>query len=63
MEATFADIPDDELRLMLGETAAHVYGFDLAVLEPLAYQFGPTPDEVATPLDARPRGSLSLQWR
>src|SRR5690606_15878646 len=30
------DLQDDEIRMMLGETAAEVYGFDLAALQPLA---------------------------
>jgi predicted TIM-barrel fold metal-dependent hydrolase len=60
---TFADVPRDELRAMLGETAARVYGFDLAALELLAGHYGPSVDEIAAPLDDRPRGSLSLQWR
>jgi len=60
---TFAGLPSEELRPMLGETAARVYGFDLATLAPLAARFGPSVDEIAVPLDERPRGSLSLQWR
>jgi len=60
---TFAPVPSEELRAMLGETAARVYGFDLDALEPLAEQFGPAVDEIATHLDHRPKGSLSLQWR
>lgn len=60
---TFEGVPATELRAMLGETAAHVYGFDLAVLEPLAARFGPSMRELATPLGERPLGSLSLQWR
>jgi predicted TIM-barrel fold metal-dependent hydrolase len=46
----FAGLPEDEVRLMLGSTAANVYGFDLDVLQPVADRVGPTVDEVNTPL-------------
>lgn len=60
---TFEGVAPSELRAMLGETAARVYGFDLATLAPLAARFGPSVEEIAVPLGERPRGSLSLQWR
>jgi predicted TIM-barrel fold metal-dependent hydrolase len=44
------DIPDDELRRILGLNAAALYGFDLASLEPLARQYGPTLQELRQPL-------------
>jgi predicted TIM-barrel fold metal-dependent hydrolase len=47
---TFADIPEDETRLILGETAVGVYGLDREALAPIADRIGPTPAEVATPL-------------
>ena len=47
---TFHDVDPAEVRAILGENAAKLYGFDLAKLEPLAAQYGPTPQEVATPL-------------
>jgi predicted TIM-barrel fold metal-dependent hydrolase len=43
-----------ELRKVLGENAAAVYGFDMDKLAPLAARVGPTVDEVATPLDKLP---------
>lgn len=55
---TFNDVPEDEARLILGETAAVVYGFDRAKLWEVAQRIGPTPAEVATPLaeDEMPLG-------
>jgi len=52
LRLAFADVPEGEVRLMLGENAARVYGFDLDQLAPLASKFGPSPAEVAVPLDA-----------
>jgi predicted TIM-barrel fold metal-dependent hydrolase len=49
---TFHDLPREETRALLGENAARLYGFDLEKLAPLAARFGPTPEEVATPLPA-----------
>ena len=44
---------------MLSGTAADVYGFDLAVLDPIGAKVGPTVAEVATPLDKIPKGAFS----
>src|SRR5262249_36494992 len=52
----FAGVPDDELRLMLGENAVRVMGLDRAKLAAVAARIGPTVDDVTgrTPrLDAR----------
>jgi predicted TIM-barrel fold metal-dependent hydrolase len=52
----FAGVPDDELRLMLGENAIRVLGLDRAKLATVAERIGPTIAEVTgrTPeLDAR----------
>jgi predicted TIM-barrel fold metal-dependent hydrolase len=54
MRAAFAGIPSDEVRLMLGATAASVYGFDLAALQRFADVVGPTVDEIAEPLAVAP---------
>jgi predicted TIM-barrel fold metal-dependent hydrolase len=51
---TFAQVPPDELRLILGENAARIYGFDLARLAPIAAKIGPSIDTVARPLDEPP---------
>jgi predicted TIM-barrel fold metal-dependent hydrolase len=55
---TLHDVPADEVRLILGENAARVYGFDLAKLRPIAERVGPTVKEVATPLSEAPPGFL-----
>jgi len=50
LRAVFHDVPETELRDVLGGNAAKLYGFDLDALEPLAAQYGPTVEELATPL-------------
>jgi hypothetical protein len=59
LRLTFSDIPETTRRLLLGENAAELYGFDLAKLRPFADKYGPTPEEVSTPLtrDEIPRDS------
>jgi hypothetical protein len=52
LRLTFADIPERERRLLFGENAAKLYNFDLDKLRPLAAQYGPTPEQVNTPLSA-----------
>jgi predicted TIM-barrel fold metal-dependent hydrolase len=60
---TFSGVPEAEVRAMLGENAARVYGFDLSRLEPLAARFGPAVAEVAAGLDAIPEGAASMAFR
>jgi predicted TIM-barrel fold metal-dependent hydrolase len=43
---TFGDVPEDEARAMLGETAAKVYGFDAEQLAVDAERVGPLPTEL-----------------
>ena len=47
---TFHDKPVDEVRQILGGNAAELYDFDLAALQPLADEYGPSPKEVAVPV-------------
>lgn len=47
LRLTFATVPPSEVRAMLAENAARVYGFDLALLDPIAARVGPTVAEVA----------------
>jgi predicted TIM-barrel fold metal-dependent hydrolase len=54
LRATLYDVPVADLRAMLGENAAHRYGFDLDVLAPIAAAIGPSVDEVAQPLTEMP---------
>ena len=60
---TFAAMDRDEVAMMLGGTAASVYGFDLSVLDPIAAVCGPRVDAVADGLDAVPAGATSLAFR
>jgi hypothetical protein len=55
---TFAGVATDEIAAILGGNAAHVYGFDIDRLVPLAATIGPAVDEVATPLDQLPDAPL-----
>lgn len=42
----FADVPEEDARRILGETAADVYRFDRAKLAPIVERIGPTASEV-----------------
>jgi hypothetical protein len=42
----FAGVPDDDLRLMLGENAIRALGLDRAKLAAVAERIGPTIDDV-----------------
>jgi predicted TIM-barrel fold metal-dependent hydrolase len=54
LRALFSDTDPGELRRLLAGNVAELYGFDLDALAPLAAQFGPTVDEIATPLTQMP---------
>lgn len=61
---SFVGWDEADLRKVLGGNAAAVYGFDLDVLAPIAAEHGPSVDEVATPLEANPKGAMSPAfWR
>jgi predicted TIM-barrel fold metal-dependent hydrolase len=60
---TFAGLDRAEVQMMLGGTAAEVYGFDLAFLEPIAAEQGPPVEVVAGGLDKLPVGATSLAFR
>ena len=51
------DVPDDELRRILGENAAELYDFDLDALAPLVARYGPTIDELRQPLTELPENA------
>jgi predicted TIM-barrel fold metal-dependent hydrolase len=51
---SFAQVPPNELRLILGENAARVYRFDLSRLAPLAAVVGPELATIAQPLPQPP---------
>jgi len=63
LRLAFADVPEPEVRMMLGENAAKLYGFDLDALRPLADQAGITPDLVAQRLDELPGDSQCLAFQ
>jgi predicted TIM-barrel fold metal-dependent hydrolase len=46
LRETFGRVPEDELRAMLGETAAEVFGFDTEKLAKVAESIGPTPEQI-----------------
>ena len=50
----FSDWSEADLRKVLAENAADVYGFDLAALAPMAEQFGPSVEELTEPLTEMP---------
>ena len=63
LRLTFAEIDRRETRMMLGENAARLYGFDLKALEPIAERVGVTPAMVETPLDEIPPEATSPMLR
>jgi predicted TIM-barrel fold metal-dependent hydrolase len=48
----FAGVPQEELRLMLGENMIRYFGLDRAALAAIAERVGPTPEELDRPVDA-----------
>ena len=54
LRQVFHDVPEPEMRAILGANAAALYGFDLAALAPLAAQFGPTVAELSETLTELP---------
>jgi predicted TIM-barrel fold metal-dependent hydrolase len=63
MRYAFADVGEAEVRKMLGENAAALYGFDLEALRPAAERAGITPALVATPLDEIPADSTCITFQ
>ena len=57
MRLAFSDVEPDEVRMMLGENAAKLYGFDIEALRPAAEELGITPELVSVPLDEIPADS------
>ena len=50
MRLAFEGVEEREIRMMLGENAAALYGFDLDALRPTAERLAVTPEVVSTPL-------------
>lgn len=42
MRDTFVDIPENEIRMMLGQSAAKLFEFDMNIIQPIADKIGPT---------------------
>jgi len=59
LRRSFEGWSTDELDQVLNQTAADVYGFDVAALTPRALEVGPTASELAEPLDRIPKGATS----
>ncbi|MEI7591617.1 MAG: amidohydrolase family protein [Actinomycetes bacterium] len=59
MRLAFSDWDETTIRKILAGNAAHVYGFDLEALAPLAAVSGPTIAEIAVPLDRVPQDATS----
>jgi hypothetical protein len=51
LRAAFASCPPAETRMMVEDTPAHVYRFDLDALRVVGDRIGPTVDDVCVPLD------------
>jgi hypothetical protein len=62
MRFAFSDIDETEVRMMLGENAAKLYGFDLEALRPTAERLGITPELVREPLDEIPADSTCITF-
>jgi predicted TIM-barrel fold metal-dependent hydrolase len=63
MRLAFSEVPEPEVRMMLGENAAKLYGFDLDALRPSALEADIRPELVATPLDEIPADSQCLAFQ
>jgi len=63
MRFAFSDVPEREVRMMLGENAAALYGFDLEALRPAAETLGITPSLVARPLEEIPKDSTCITFQ
>ena len=59
LQRSFHEWDEADMRKVLSENAAHVYRFDLDVLDPIAADHGPTVDEVKVPLEGMPEGATS----
>ena len=59
---TFGGLPEAEVRGMLGENAAALYGFDLEALRPTAQRLGITPELVRQPLEEIPADSTCITF-
>jgi len=56
-------VPESEARLVLGENAARIYGFDLDALAPLVERIGPEPSDLLGEHAVSPELLENLRWR
>ena len=54
LRQVFPGVGPGEMQQILADNAAHLFGFDLAALAPLAQKFGPTVAELSAPLTELP---------
>ena len=59
LRRSFSSMPEADLRKVFAENIAPVYDFDLEKLASIAARVGPTPEEIAVPLDQIPADSVS----
>jgi predicted TIM-barrel fold metal-dependent hydrolase len=62
MRWCFEGVPEAEVRMMLGENAAALYGFDLDALRKEGEALGITPELVREPLDEIPADSTCITF-
>ena len=62
MRFAFSDVSEKETRMMLGENAAALYGFDLDALKASAAEVNITPEQVKVPLDKIPEDSTCITF-
>jgi predicted TIM-barrel fold metal-dependent hydrolase len=62
LRALFSGVPEDEVRKMLGITAAQLYGMDVSVLQSIADRIGPSVEAIDRPvtIDEIPTGSYNM---
>jgi predicted TIM-barrel fold metal-dependent hydrolase len=63
MRLAFSEVDEREVRMMLGENAAALYGFDLAKLRAAAERAAITPELVRVPLDEIPADSTCIAFQ
>jgi predicted TIM-barrel fold metal-dependent hydrolase len=63
LQLAFSAVDPADTRLMLGENAAHLYGFDLKALEPIAERVAVMPEHVREPLREIPTDTTCLMLR
>lgn len=62
MRFAFADVPEEDVRMMLGENAAALYGFDIEALRDRAAEVAITPSLVKEPLLEIPADSTCITF-